>query len=153
VKKALLGQNSLKPLLLVCVFVAVALTDPHPASGWDDEGHKVIARIAEHYLDPAVRTKVATRLAADTDTLTGHDIASRGDAGLNAIAARPAEGVGVLAPLSADHRSPTPEQFVADSPLEEAGFELVVPDFRETFLLYRFRAANWPGATAGFDDR
>jgi hypothetical protein len=78
VKKALLGQNSLKPLLLVCVFVAVALTDPHPASGWDDEGHKVIARIAEHYLDPAVRTKVATRLAADTDTLTGHDIASRG---------------------------------------------------------------------------
>jgi site-specific DNA recombinase len=28
----------------------------------------------------------------------------------------------------------------------------VVPDFRETFLLYRFRAANWPGATAGFDD-
>jgi hypothetical protein len=41
----------------------------------------------------------------------------------------------------------------ADSPLEEDGFELVVPDFRDTFLLYRFRAANWPGATAGFDDR
>jgi len=40
-----------------------------------------------------------------------------------------------------------------DCLLEEAGFELVVPDFRETFLLYRFRAANWPGATAGFDDR
>jgi hypothetical protein len=40
-----------------------------------------------------------------------------------------------------------------DSPVEEDGFELVVPDFRETFLLYRFRAANWPGATAGFDDR
>jgi hypothetical protein len=36
-----------------------------------------------------------------------------------------------------------------DSPPEEAGFELVVPDFRETFLLYRFRAANWPGATPG----
>jgi hypothetical protein len=35
-----------------------------------------------------------------------------------------------------------------DSPLEEDGFELVVPDFRETFLLYRFRAANWP-ITAG----
>jgi Tetratricopeptide repeat len=34
-----------------------------------------------------------------------------------------------------------------DSPLEEAGFELVVPDFRETFRLYRFRVANWPGAT------
>jgi hypothetical protein len=44
-------------------------------------------------------------------------------------------------------------RFVADSLLEEDGFELVVPDFRETFLLYRFRAADWPGATAGFDDR
>jgi len=44
-------------------------------------------------------------------------------------------------------------RFVHDSPLKEDGFELVVPDFRETFLLYRFRAANWPGATAGFDDR
>jgi hypothetical protein len=39
--------------------------------------------------------------------------------------------------------------FVADSPVERDGFELVVPDFRETFLLYRFRAANWPGPTAG----
>jgi hypothetical protein len=139
VKKALLGQNSLKPLLLVCVFLAVALTDPHPASGWDDEGHKVIARIAEHYLDPAVRTKVATRLAADTDTLTGHDIASRGDAGLNAIAARPAEGVGVLAPLSADHRSPTPEQFVADSPLERTGFEISVPRPKSGLLLREYQ--------------
>src|SRR5271167_1648448 len=35
-------------------------------------------------------------------------------------------------------------RFAADSLLEEDGFELVVPDFRETFLLYRFRAANWP---------
>jgi hypothetical protein len=44
-------------------------------------------------------------------------------------------------------------RFTDDSPVEEDEFELVVPDFRETFLLYRFRAANWPGATAGFDDR
>jgi hypothetical protein len=45
-------------------------------------------------------------------------------------AGRPAEGVGVLAPLSADHRSPTPEQFVGDSPLEGEGFELSVPGQR-----------------------
>ena len=36
---------------------------------------------------------------------------------------------------------------------EGDGFELVVPDLGETFLLYRLRAANWPGATPGFDDR
>jgi hypothetical protein len=41
-----------------------------------DEGHKVIALIAEHYLDPAVRTKMATLLSADTDPLTAHHIAS-----------------------------------------------------------------------------
>jgi hypothetical protein len=32
--------------------------------------------IAAHYLDPAARAKVAMLLAADTNTLTGHDIAS-----------------------------------------------------------------------------
>jgi hypothetical protein len=43
-------------------------------------------------------------------------------------------------------------RFVPDSPLEGSGFELVVPDFRGTFLC-RSRVANWPGAAAGFDDR
>jgi len=46
--------------------------------------------------------------------------------------------------------SSSSNRFAIDSPLEEAGFELVVPDFRETFLLYRFRAANWPGAHSRF---
>jgi hypothetical protein len=41
----------------------------------------------------------------------------------------------VLARLSADHRSPTPEQFVADSPLEGKGFEPLVP--REKGLVFR----------------
>jgi hypothetical protein len=68
--------RSPKPLLLAWLLLAIALTDPHPASAWGDEGHKVIALIAEHYLDPAVRAKVAGLLAADTDSLTAHDIAS-----------------------------------------------------------------------------
>jgi hypothetical protein len=51
--------------------------------------------------------------------------------------------------LSAMNAHSSERSFSADSPLEEDGFELVVPDFRETFLLYRFRAANWPGPTAG----
>ena len=44
-------------------------------------------------------------------------------------------------------------EFGTDSPLEEDGFELVVPAFTETFLLHRFRAVNWSEVTAGFDDR
>jgi hypothetical protein len=70
------GWQSSKRLLLACLLLGVALTNPQPALAWGDEGHKVIALIAEHYLDPAVRAKVATLLAADTDPLTAHDIAS-----------------------------------------------------------------------------
>jgi S1/P1 Nuclease len=71
-----MGWRSPKPLLLALLLLGLALTDPHPAGAWGDEGHKVIALIAERYLDPAVRSKVATLLVADTDTLTAHDIAS-----------------------------------------------------------------------------
>jgi hypothetical protein len=71
-----MARRSPKRLLLACILLCVALTSPHRASAWGDEGHKVIALIAEHYVDPAVRAKVATLLAADTDALTNHDIAS-----------------------------------------------------------------------------
>jgi hypothetical protein len=64
------GWQSPKRLLLVCILLGIALTSPHPARAWGDEGHKVIALIAEHYLDPAARAKVATLLTADTDSLT-----------------------------------------------------------------------------------
>lgn len=47
-----------------------------PALAWGDEGHEVIALIAEAHLDPAVRTKVRALLAADPDPLTAHDIAA-----------------------------------------------------------------------------
>jgi hypothetical protein len=70
------GWQSAKHLLLACIFLCVALTHPQPAIAWGDEGHKVIAIIAEHDLDPSVRSKVTTLLAADTDPLTAHDIAS-----------------------------------------------------------------------------
>jgi S1/P1 Nuclease len=64
------------PLFLACALFAVVLTSPRPATAWGDEGHNVIALIAEHYLNPSVRAKVARLLAADTDSLTAHDIAS-----------------------------------------------------------------------------
>jgi hypothetical protein len=60
---------------LVAILVAGTLL-PGKAFAWDEEGHKIVALIADHYLDPAVKQKVDAMLAADTDTLTKHDIAS-----------------------------------------------------------------------------
>jgi len=57
------------------ILIAGALL-PAKAFAWDEEGHKIVALIADHYLDPAVKQKVDAMLAADTDTLTQHDIAS-----------------------------------------------------------------------------
>jgi nuclease S1 len=41
-----------------------------PARAWGDEGHEVIALIADHYLQPAVKAKVNSILAGDTTHLT-----------------------------------------------------------------------------------
>jgi hypothetical protein len=59
------------------VFVACFLAlGSRPAAAWGDEGHEIIALVAERFLDPAVREKIAAMLAADTDNLTAHDLAS-----------------------------------------------------------------------------
>ena len=48
-----------------------------PALAWGDAGHEVIGLIADHYLDPAVRQRVAMMLAGDRSRLTPRtDIAS-----------------------------------------------------------------------------
>ena len=41
-----------------------------PAHAWGDEGHEVIGLIAAHYLEPAVRSRVDSMLAADRTGLT-----------------------------------------------------------------------------------
>jgi hypothetical protein len=41
-----------------------------PAFAWGDEGHEIVGLIAQHYLDPAVATKVNSLLAGDTTQLT-----------------------------------------------------------------------------------
>jgi hypothetical protein len=61
------------------IFAALTLTImlvPQYAFAWGDEGHKIVALIAEHYLTDDVRKTVASMLAADPDPLTQHDIAS-----------------------------------------------------------------------------
>jgi hypothetical protein len=44
------------------------------ALAWGDEGHQVVALVADHFLDPVVKRKIDAMLAADTDPLTAHDI-------------------------------------------------------------------------------
>jgi hypothetical protein len=46
------------------------------AWAWGDEGHEVVALVAQSFLDTDVRKRVAALLAADTDPMTAHDIAS-----------------------------------------------------------------------------
>jgi hypothetical protein len=43
---------------------------PISAFSWGDEGHEIVALIAEHYLTPAARTQAASLLAGDTSGLT-----------------------------------------------------------------------------------
>ncbi len=56
--------------------LAISLAHPRPAMAWGDDGHKTVALVAEHYLVPAAKKQVDAILAADTDNLTQHDIAS-----------------------------------------------------------------------------
>jgi hypothetical protein len=56
--------------------LTLCLIVPQSAFAWGDDGHKVVALIADHYLTPDVRNTVEALLAQDTDPLTQHDIAS-----------------------------------------------------------------------------
>jgi hypothetical protein len=47
-----------------------------PALAWGDDGHEVVGLVAQSFLMPAVREKVAALLAADTDSLAAHNIAA-----------------------------------------------------------------------------
>ncbi len=69
-----MSHKALFPALILGAICGLLM--PSHAFAWDEEGHKVIALIAEHYLDPAAKRKVDAMLAIDTDTLTPHDIAS-----------------------------------------------------------------------------
>jgi hypothetical protein len=71
----MVGLQSRATVAGALAFVCLILSSP-AARAWGDEGHEIVALIADHYLDPTVRQKVRAMLAADTDNLTAHDIAS-----------------------------------------------------------------------------
>jgi hypothetical protein len=63
--------------LTILVFaVALNFAQPQTAFAWGDEGHEIVALVAQSFLEPDVRKRVTALLAADTDSLTAHDIAS-----------------------------------------------------------------------------
>ena len=64
-------------LNLFAAAVLACLALPAPAVAWGNEGHETIALIARSYLTSDVRAKVNAILAADTDTLTAPNMASR----------------------------------------------------------------------------
>ena len=66
----------MREIVALAMLCGIALTAPQPALAWGDEAHEIVALLADHYLDPAVHDQVAAMLAAGTDKLTRHDIAS-----------------------------------------------------------------------------
>lgn len=66
-------MRPIRALLLALVLAGVSAGQ---ALAWGFEGHQVIAMIARGYLTPPVRAAVDRMLAADTDTLTAHDMAA-----------------------------------------------------------------------------
>jgi S1/P1 Nuclease len=60
---------------IATAILALALSTS-AALAWGDDGHKVIALMAEHYLTKEAKAQVDSLLAANTSPLTAHDIAS-----------------------------------------------------------------------------
>lgn len=64
-----------KLLATACLTLACTLTAPS-VMAWGDEGHKVVALIASHYLQPKVLQRVNALLQTDSSKLTPLDLAS-----------------------------------------------------------------------------
>jgi len=65
-----------RPVLAATFAAAICLAlNPTGALAWNEEGHKIVALVAVHYLDPAVKQKVEALLASDPDPKAAHDIA------------------------------------------------------------------------------
>jgi hypothetical protein len=62
--------------IVAALGLTILTTAPERVLAWGDDGHKSVALIAQHYLTPAAKSKIDAMLAADSDNLTKHDIAS-----------------------------------------------------------------------------
>ena len=62
--------------LRVALAAALIAGLPREAAAWSDEGHEIVALVADHFLAPAVRQRVEAQLATDDSELTPHDMPS-----------------------------------------------------------------------------
>ncbi len=62
--------------IIAALSLSMLAAMPQQASAWGDDGHMTVALIAQHYLTPDAQKQITAMLAADTDNLTKHDIAS-----------------------------------------------------------------------------
>ncbi len=58
------------PVVTGMASVVLLFLGSSPAFAWGDEGHHVVALIADHYLEPSVHAKVQSLLAGDRSRLT-----------------------------------------------------------------------------------
>jgi hypothetical protein len=76
-KETPLMSNYVRQAAFSLALLACSVALPvYGALAWGDEGHRIIALVADRYLEISVRAKIAAMLAADADSLTAHDIAS-----------------------------------------------------------------------------
>jgi hypothetical protein len=69
--------SGLSTPLRAALLAGVVLVLPAPARAWGDDGHRIIALIAEKHLAPPVKATLDALLRSDPDTLTAPDLASR----------------------------------------------------------------------------
>ena len=62
------------PRALAAALLFAVATSAH---AWGDAGHEIVARVADHYLQPAVRGRIAALLKTDTTGLTAQDMAAQ----------------------------------------------------------------------------
>jgi len=63
-------------LVILAVTATLNFAQPRAALAWGDDGHQVVALVAQSFLDSDVQKRVTALLAADTSNLTSHDIAA-----------------------------------------------------------------------------
>jgi hypothetical protein len=60
----------MRRLGLNVILVVFVLFGAAPCWAWGDEGHMIVAAVAERFLEPGARDRVNALLSADDDTLT-----------------------------------------------------------------------------------
>jgi hypothetical protein len=69
----------IRAAVLSSAWLVLGSLSGRPAAAWGDEGHEIIGMIAEHYLQPAVRTRVDALLRQDDSGLVERDMAHEAD--------------------------------------------------------------------------